>query len=119
MLLPQQAPGMAARASGRERGPLARALDVRVSPAQSVLIGLFLGWIAIAAKAAINEAISSDTGYVLLMAAAVLAAWLGGFAGGLTTVASVVVLNAMIFPVADPAKPPSQAARTAAAMSRT
>ncbi len=99
----QQGPGPAARAHGRERSLVARALDVRVSPVQSVLIGLFLGWLAIASKAAINEAISSDTGYVLLMAAAVLAAWLGGFAGGLTTVASVVVLNAMVFPVADPA----------------
>src|SRR5688572_22273666 len=92
-----QAPGVAEGTPERGRGPIARALDVRVGPVQSVLIGLFLGWLAIATKAAINEAISSDTGYVLLLAAAVLAAWLGGFAGGLTTVASVVVLNAVVF----------------------
>ncbi len=102
----EQAPGVAAGTSGRTRGPIARALDVRVGPVQAVLIGLFLGWLAIATKAAINEAISSDTGYVLLMAAAVLAAWLGGFAGGLTTVASAVVLNAVVFLGGEP---PAQA----------
>ena len=96
-----QAPGVAEGTSGPERGPIARALDVRFGPAQSVLVGLFLGWLAIATKAALNEAISSDTGYVLLMAAAVLAAWLGGFAGGLTSVASGVVLNAVVFLGAD------------------
>src|SRR5687768_8801160 len=106
MLLTQQGPGLATRAHGRERSLVARALDVRVGPVQAVLIGLFLGWLAIATKAAINEAISSDTGYVLLMAAAVLAAWLGGFAGGLTTVASAVVLNAVVFLGGEP---PAQA----------
>ena len=93
----EQARGVAEGTSGRAQGQITQALDVRFGTGQSVLVGLFLGWLAIATKAAINEAISSDTGYVLLMAAAVLAAWLGGFAGGLTSVATAVVLNALIF----------------------
>ena len=93
----EQARGVAEGTSGRARGQITQALDVRFGTGQSILVGLFLGWLAIATKAAINEAISSDTGYVLLMAAAVLAAWLGGFAGGLTSVATAVVLNALVF----------------------
>lgn len=93
----EQAPGVTERASGRARTEIARALDVRFGTVQSILAGLFLGWLAIATKAAFNEAISGDTGYVLLMAAAVLAAWLGGLAGGLTTVITEVILNGLIF----------------------
>jgi PAS domain S-box-containing protein len=95
--LTEQAPGVAEPALGRARTQITRALDVRFGTVQSVLAGLFLGWLAIATKAAFNEAISSDTGYVLLMAAAVLAAWLGGLAGGLTSVITAVILNGLIF----------------------
>jgi signal transduction histidine kinase len=98
----EQAEGVASRASGRAKGEIARVRDVRYGMGQSILAGLFLGWIAIATKAAINEAIASDTGYVLLMAAAVIAAWFGGFTGGLTTVATAVVLNAVVFLGGDP-----------------
>ncbi len=100
------AQGVASRASGRARGEIARVREVRFGTGQAVLAGLFLGWLAIATKAAINEAIAGDTGYVLLMAAAVLAAWFGGFAGGLTTVATAVVLNGVVFLGNDP---PAQA----------
>lgn len=100
-----QAQGVASRASGRARGEIARVREVRFGTGQSVLAGLFLGWLAIATKAAFNEAIAGDTGYVLLMAAAVIAAWFGGFAGGLTTVATAVVLNGVVFLGDDP---PSQ-----------
>lgn len=101
-----EAQGVASRASGRAKGEIARVREVRFGTGQAVLVGLFLGWLAIATKAAINEAIASDTGYVLLMAAAVIAAWFGGFAGGLTTVATAVVLNGVVFLGNDP---PSQA----------
>ena len=53
------------------------------APGQSVLAGLFIGWVGIATKAAINEAIGANTGYIVLMAAAVLAAWFAGLAGGI------------------------------------
>jgi PAS domain S-box-containing protein len=93
----EQAEGVASRASGRAKGEIARVRDVRYGTGQSILAGLFLGWVAIATKAAINEAVAGDTGYVLLMAAAVIAAWFGGFVGGLTTVATAVVLNGVVF----------------------
>ena len=88
--------GLAARASGRAKGEIARARDVRFGTGQSILAGLFIGWVGIATKAALNEAIG-DTGYIVLMAAVVLAAWFGGLAGGITAVITAVVLNTVIF----------------------
>ena len=95
--MPDETQGVAARASGRARGDMARVRDVRLSTGQSVLAGLFIGWVGIATKAAINEAIGANTGYIVLMAAAVLAAWFGGLAGGITAVVTAVVLNSVIF----------------------
>jgi PAS domain S-box-containing protein len=89
--------GLAARASGRAKGEIARARDVRFDTGQSILAGLFIGWVGIATKAAINEAVNDNTGYIVLMAAAVLAAWFGGLAGGITAVITSVVLNAVVF----------------------
>ncbi len=89
--------GLAGRASGRARGEIARARDVRFGTGQSILVGLFIGWLGIAIKAAINEAVDDNTGYIVLMAAAVLAAWFAGLAGGVTAVITTVVLNAIVF----------------------
>jgi PAS domain S-box-containing protein len=89
--------GLAARASGRAKGEIARARDVRFGTGQSILAGLFIGWVGIATKAAINEAVNGDTGFIVLMAAAVLAAWFGGLAGGITAVITAVVLNVVVF----------------------
>ena len=63
----------------------------------AVLAGLFIGWAAIATKAALNEFAGGDTGYILLMAAAVLAAWFAGLIGGITAVIATVTLNAVVF----------------------
>lgn len=87
--------GTAARAAGRAKGELDRARDVRFGAGQSFLAGLFIGWAAVAAKAAVNEAVDGDSGYILLMAATVLAAWYGGLVGGLTSAISAGVLNAV------------------------
>jgi K+-sensing histidine kinase KdpD len=87
----------AARASGRTQGEIARAREVRLGPLQAILAGLFIGWVSIALKTTLNQAIQAETGYVVLMAGAVLAAWLGGLGGGLTAVVVEVVLNAVIF----------------------
>jgi PAS domain S-box-containing protein len=89
--------GLAARASGRAKGEIARARDVRFGTGQSILAGLFIGWVGIATKAALNEAVNENTGYIVLMAAVVLAAWFGGLAGGITAVITAVVLNAVVF----------------------
>jgi len=56
-----------------------------------------IAWLAIAIKAGLNELVGANTGYIVLMAAAVLAAWVGGLAGGLTAVAVAVVLNQLAF----------------------
>jgi signal transduction histidine kinase len=90
-------PGAAARASGRAKGEIARVREVRFGPGQAILAGIFIGWVGIATKAALNEAIGGDTGYIILMAGAVLAAWAGGLAGGLAATITAVVLNAIIF----------------------
>jgi PAS domain S-box-containing protein len=93
----ENTPGAAARASGRAKGEIARARDVRLGTGQAILAGIFIGWVGIATKAALNEAIQDDTGYVILMAGAVLAAWFGGLAGGLSAIITAVVLNSVIF----------------------
>jgi signal transduction histidine kinase len=93
----ENAPGAAARASGRAKGEIARVRDVRFGTGQAILAGIFIGWVGIATKAALNEAIQDDTGYVILMAGSVLAAWYGGLVGGLSAIITAVVLNSFIF----------------------
>jgi PAS domain S-box-containing protein len=87
----------ATRVSGRAQGEIARVREVRLSPIQALVAGLFIGWVSIALKTTLNEALQAETGYVVLMAGAVLASWMGGLAGGLTAVVVEVVLNAVIF----------------------
>ena len=93
----ENTPGGPARASGRAKGEIARVREVRFGPGQAVLAGIFVGWVGIACKAALNEAIGGDTGYIILMAGSVLAAWAGGLAGGLSATITSVVLSSMIF----------------------
>ena len=83
------------RASGRAKGVIDRASDVRFGTAQALILGVALGWAAIALKAGLNEAFGEDTGYIVLMAATVLAAWFGGLTGGLSATITAVVLNAV------------------------
>jgi signal transduction histidine kinase len=90
-------PGAAARASGRAKGEIARVRDVRFGTGQAILAGILIGSVGIAAKAALNEAIQDDTGYIILMAGAVLAAWFGGLSGGLAAIITAVVLNSAMF----------------------
>jgi PAS domain S-box-containing protein len=93
----ENTPGAAARASGRAKGEIARVRDVRLGPGQAILAGIFIGWVGIATKAALNEAISGDAGYIILMAGAVFAAWAGGLAGGLSAIITSVVLHSVVF----------------------
>jgi PAS domain S-box-containing protein len=85
------------RATERAVGELARARDLRFGPAGAVVVGLFIGWAAIAVKASLNEALAEETGYVLLIAGVVIAAWFGGLLGGLVATVVVTVLNSVIF----------------------
>ncbi len=89
--------GTAASPSGRAKGEIARVREVRFGTGQAILAGLLIGLVAVALKATLNQAIEGDTGYVVLMAGAVLAAWLGGLSGGLTALIIEVVLNVVVF----------------------
>ncbi len=89
--------GTAGQAAGRAKGELARAKDVRFAPGYALVAGLFLGWAAVASKAALNEFAQGDTGYILLMASTVLAAWFGGLIGGMTAIVATVLLNGWFF----------------------
>jgi signal transduction histidine kinase len=94
---PSRTPGRLLRR--RPEDGLERALTFEVGPFAALLIGLAVAWGAIFLKAMLNELIDGSTGYILLMAGVVLAAWMGGFVGGLTATAAAVILNAIIFGV--------------------
>ncbi len=72
-------------------------MDRRFGLAGSVLVGLAVGAGAIALKAALTALVDGETGYMLLAAAVVVAAWLGGLPGGLTATLFALILNAAIF----------------------
>jgi PAS domain S-box-containing protein len=86
-----------ARVPDRAKDEVERARDIRLETGQAIIAGIFIGWLGIATKAAINEAVGTNSYYVLLMAAAVLAAWVGGLSGGIAAVATTAVLNQVIF----------------------
>ncbi len=91
------AAGEAGRAAGRVKGEIARARDVRFGAWNTLVVGLLIGLAAIVAKAALNDFADGDTGYILLMAATVLAAWYGGLVGGMTAIVTTVALNVIVF----------------------
>jgi PAS domain S-box-containing protein len=106
--LADQVAGPSADAAGRAKSEIARGRDLRLPTGQSIIAGLFIAWLAIAIKASLNEVVGGNTGYIILTAAAVLAAWIGGLAGGLTAVAVAVVLNHVAFLLGQPISPTSQ-----------
>ena len=94
------------RASGRAKGELARAGEIRFRSVGALAAGVVIGAAAIATKALLNGMVDGDTGYIVLLAAAVLAAWYGGAIGGMTAILVTVGLNAAIFVSPfDPASP--------------
>jgi PAS domain S-box-containing protein len=86
-----------ARTSDQGQSAIARARDVRLPTPQAILAGAFIAWLGVAIKASLNELVEANTGYIVLMAAAVVAAWIGGLAGGLTAVVVAVVFNHVAF----------------------
>ncbi len=93
----QETAGAAGQAAGRAKGEIARARDIRFTPGYALIAGVFIAVVALASKAALNEFAGGDTGYILLMAAAVLAAWFGGLVGGMTAIVAAVILNGVFF----------------------
>ena len=89
----EQAPRAGTRAPDRPGNAFDRARDVRLPTSRAILAGIVIAGLAVAIKVSLNEIVGANTGYIVLMAAAVLAAWIGGLAGGLTAVAVAVVFN--------------------------
>jgi PAS domain S-box-containing protein len=106
--LTERVPAAGVRPPDRAQNAFDRARDVRLPTTQAILAGIFVAWLAVAVKASLNEIVEANTGYIVLMAAAVLAAWIGGLAGGLTAVAVAVVFNHIAFLSGSDASPVSQ-----------
>ena len=68
----------------------------RVGP-RAVAVGALVGIGAIAAKMALGELTGGDTGYILLVAAVILAAWIGGVAAGAATTICCLALDSIVF----------------------
>ena len=85
--------------SERARAELIRARDVQVSGVRAVALGLGTAALAIAAKVVLGELAGGDTGYILLVAAVIGAAWNGGVIGGMSATIIGLVLNSLLFVV--------------------
>lgn len=80
----------------RARDELARAQELQLTGARAVAAGAFVGLVAIVLKGLTNQIADGETGYILLVAAAILASWFGGYLAGLTaTLVSFLVNSAM------------------------
>jgi len=82
--------------TGRARTELQRAREVRLDGLAGVSIGILAATAAIVAKLLLQEVTEGDIGYVLLVAAVIGAAWIGGVPGGVAATISGVFLNAVL-----------------------
>ncbi len=89
-------PSLKESASRRPWMELRSGRDVRLRPPAAIASGLVIGLVAIGTKALIQDWLG-DPGYILLMAAVVAAAWLGGVLGGLSALAVTFVLDSLLF----------------------
>lgn len=85
------------RASGRAKGEIERARDIRFGAWQAVGAGVLLAVAGIAVKTALDEGFGQETGDIVLVAIVVLAAWFGGLVGGLVATAVALLLNNVVF----------------------
>jgi PAS domain S-box-containing protein len=81
----------------RTRHDLPRLGRLRVGPGGGIAIGLAVGAAAILAKGGLNSLLGGETGYILLIGASALAAWIGGMTGGLSAMLMAGLLNAVFF----------------------
>lgn len=87
-------------ASQRARAELVHARDVRLTGASAALAGALIGALAVAVKALILQTLD-DPGYIVLVAAVIASAWVGGLLGGLVTLAVTACLHALLL-IVDP-----------------
>lgn len=83
-------------ATARARRELSRAGDLQPSLLPAIALGIAIGLLAVAGKGLIVETIG-DPGYIELVAAITIAAWLGGVPAGLAAIAVTVMLNSVLF----------------------
>jgi PAS domain S-box-containing protein len=81
----------------RGRDELEHAAEIHLSMPWSVVMGAALGAGAVAIKFGLNEVADGETGYIVMVAAALLAAWFGGRAAGLVSTLVAVALNHVLF----------------------
>jgi PAS domain S-box-containing protein len=85
-------------------GRLVHSGDLRLPMVPALVVGVVAGVVAIAVKALLDAVFDGDTGYILLMASVVAAAWYAGLVGGIAANITAVVLNALV--LVDPAGVP-------------
>lgn len=81
----------------RGRDELEHAAEIHLSMPWSVVMGAAMGSGAVAIKAGLNEVAGGETGYIVMVAAALLGAWFGGRAAGLAATLVAVALNHVLF----------------------
>ena len=81
----------------RARDELARAQELQLTGARAVAAGAVMALGAIVLKALANQVAGGETGYILLVAAAILASWFGGVLAGLTTTLVTFLVNSVLF----------------------
>lgn len=83
--------------SQRARMELERAGELELTQYRAVGLGLLVSVLAVVLKAFANQLGGGETGYSLLLAAAIVAAWFGGLPGGATAAIAGFLLNSVIF----------------------
>ncbi len=81
----------------RTRRDLPRLGRLRLGAKGGIAIGFAIGFAAILLKAGLNALIGGGTGFIVLLGAVVVAAWIGGMAGGLTATVIAGLLNAVVY----------------------
>jgi PAS domain S-box-containing protein len=81
----------------RTRQDLPRLGRLRVGARGGIAIGLAIGVAAIVVKGGLNALIGGETGFIALLGAVALAAWIGGMGGGLAATVVAGLLNAIFF----------------------
>ncbi len=87
------------RASQRAFSELARSGDIRLTPLLALVVGAGIGIAAVLLEALVLEFVG-EPGYILLLAAVIVAAWIGGRVAGLAalvTTVIAVILHAWLF----------------------
>ncbi len=83
--------------SQRARTELTRASDIQFDGVRGAAIGVVAAIAAVVAKVLLSEVAGGDLGYILLVAAAVSAAWIGGVPAGVAATMVGIVLDSVIF----------------------